>query len=110
MHSWARATACVKNIEEIGKLLVDLRVDVNAQRYADGMTPLHHVAAGYNRRRGNLDLRKAFFLRQHGASLALRSMSGQLPVDLIVSHAAQEKFISQGIACTSSEIQQGSAL
>jgi len=94
MHIWARATACAENIEKIGKLLVDLRADVNAQRYVDGMTPMHHLAAGYNRRRGRLDLRKAIFLRQHGASLGLRSMSGQLPVDLIVSRAAQKKFIS----------------
>jgi len=93
MHIWARATAHSKNIEEIGKLLVDLHADVNAQRYVDGMTPLHHLAAGYNRRRGKLDLRKAFFLRHHRASLSLRSMSGKSPVDLIESQAAQEKFI-----------------
>jgi len=113
MHIWARATAHAKNIEEIGKLLVHLHADVNAQRDVDGMTPLHHLAAGYNRRRGKLDLRKAFFLRQHGASLSLRSMSGKLPVDLIESQAAQEKFIgweADQIACTSSASHPSSAL
>jgi len=91
MHLWARATRYGEILDEIGKLLIDLHADVNVQRYADGMTPMHHVAAGYSRRRNTLELCKAIFLRRHGASLSLQSTCG-LPVDLIKSLGAKVKF------------------
>jgi len=92
MHVWARATRHGEFFDEIGKLLIEFHADVNVRRYTDGMTPMHHLAAAYNRRRSTLDLRKAIFLRQHGASFSLQSASGLLPVDLIASLGAKVKF------------------
>jgi hypothetical protein len=83
MHFWARSTAAKPNLKLIGECLIDAGADVNSQRCADGMSPLHHVVIGHNNRRGWLDFHKALFLLRRGASLTSTTNKGQVPLDLL---------------------------
>jgi hypothetical protein len=83
MHFWARATVGRNHLLEIGEALVQAGARVDAQRIADGMSPLHHVAIGHNNRRGWLDFHKALFLLRHGASIDILTHRGQRPLDLL---------------------------
>jgi len=85
MHVWARATAGRNHLVAIGESLVRRRADVNAQRTADGMSPLHHVVIGHNNRRGWLDFHKALFLLRHGADPGLSTRQVQRPCDLLAT-------------------------
>jgi len=93
MHIWARATGAGESLTEIGKLLISANADVNVQRYADRMTPLHHAAAGYNRRRSTLDLHKAVFLLRNGSNPWLQDSSGATPCELVTSPQLKSRFL-----------------
>jgi len=83
MHFWARATVGRNYLLEMGRSLLLAGADVNAQRFNDGMSPLHHVVVGHNNRRGWLDFHKALMLVRHGANIHLRTHIGQLPLNLV---------------------------
>jgi len=93
MHMWARATGAGESLAVIGQLLINANADVNAQRYADGMTPLHHAAAGYNRRHSKLDLHKAVFLLRNGSNPWLQNAFGATPSELVTKPQLKNKFL-----------------
>lgn len=83
MHFWARATVGRNHLLDMGRSLLLAGADVNAQRFNDGMSPLHHVVVGHNNRRGWLDFHKALMLVRHGANIYLQTHVGQLPLSLV---------------------------
>jgi len=83
MHLWARATVGHNALLEIGKSLLSAAADPNAQRYDDGMSPLHHVSIGHNNRRGWLDFHKALLLVRNDANICILTSIGQFPYSLI---------------------------
>lgn len=85
MHFWARATAGVNQLMLVGEELIRAGADPSAWRQSDGMSPLHHVCARQNHRRGWLSFHKALFLLRHGADPAARTHRGQLPHDMIMT-------------------------
>jgi len=99
MHLWARATGAGESLAVMGQLLIEANADVNVQRYADGMTPLHHVAAGYNRRRSKLDLHKAVFLLRNGSNPRYQDASGATPVELVYNFQLKSRFLHCLAAC-----------
>lgn len=95
MHFWARATVGRNFLLDMGRSLLLVGADVNAQRFNDGMSPLHHTVVGHNNRRGWLDFHKALMLVRHGANIHLRTHVGQLPLSLVAvdGRAATKKLV-----------------
>jgi len=93
MHSWARATRGGDALAKTGKLLINLGASVNVQRYDDRMTPLHHLAASYARRRSKGEQHKIVLLRCFGADVGAESSSGSVPLDLILSQHQRAQFV-----------------
>lgn len=95
MHFWARATVGRHFLLDMGKALIAAGADVNAQRYHDGMSPLHNAVVGHNNRRGWLDFHKALMLVRHGANIHLCTHLGQVPLSLVNvdGRAATKKLI-----------------
>lgn len=89
MHFWARATVGRNDLVAIGEALVQARGNVDAQRAADKMSPLHHVAIGHNNRRGWLDFHKALFLLRHGANRQIVTERGQMPCHLLTKDSRE---------------------
>ncbi|CAK0883359.1 unnamed protein product [Prorocentrum cordatum] len=91
MHFWARATAGVKQLMLVaggGEELIRAGADPSAWRQSDGMSPLHHVCARQNHRRGWLSFHKALFLLRRGADPEARTRRGQLPQDMVAAEQA----------------------
>jgi len=100
MHFWARATVGRNHLLDMGRALLLAGADINAQRFNDGMSPLHHVVVGHNNRRGWLDFHKALMLVRHGANIYLRTHVGQLPLSLVsVDGRAATKKLIQLLQC-----------
>jgi len=99
LHVWARATAGGELLAEFGRLLIDATADVNAQRVADGMSPLHHVAAGYGRRRCKLDLHEAVLLVRNSSNLWHQTAFGAVPTDLLPSRMLNTMFLHSLATC-----------
>jgi len=100
MHFWARATVGRNHLLDMGRSLLMSGADINAQRFNDGMSPLHHVVVGHNNRRGWLDFHKALMLVRHGANIGLRTHVGQLPLSLVsVDGRAATKKLMQLLQC-----------
>jgi len=93
MHVWARATTGGDSLAETGKLLINLRADVNAQRCQDGMTPLHHLAASYARRHNRRDQHKIVLLCRFGAHTGMESTSGMIPLDFLHCQSQRDRFV-----------------
>jgi len=94
MHSWARATRGGDALAKTGKLLINLGASVNVQRYDDKMSPLHHLAASYARRRNRREQHKVVLLCCFGAHVGAESSSGLTPLDLIQSQHQRDQFVN----------------
>jgi len=99
LHVWARATAGGESLAEIGRLLIDANADVSAQRVADGMSPLHNVAADYSRRPSKLDLHKAVILVRNSSNLWHQNAFGAVPSDLLPSRRLKTRFLQSLAMC-----------
>mmetsp|Transcript_41557 Transcript_41557/g.104427 ORF Transcript_41557/g.104427 Transcript_41557/m.104427 type:complete len:677 (-) Transcript_41557:85-2115(-) len=100
MHFWARATVGRNHLLDMGRALLLAGADINAQRFNDGMSPLHHVVVGHNNRRGWLDFHKALMLVRHGANIYLRTHVSQMPLSLVsVDGRAATKKLIQLLQC-----------